>query len=156
MLDSYFFAYKEDDLENCMQQKTWPTTIEMALGLSKDQVEQQEENFKAKLEQEQNQFYKDLLDFDKQFQHIITFSSFAQTSEYMQKAYQLNKCLEEAEDKVEQFKTRENLFNFKEVTEYPKLNELQEAFKPFHELIDTANQVKTIIMIEYQRNPLAN
>ena len=40
MLDSYFFIYKEDDIENSMQQKTWPTTIEMALGLSKDQVEQ--------------------------------------------------------------------------------------------------------------------
>lgn len=124
MLDTYFFGYKEEDIENCMQQKTWPMTIEMALGLSKDQVEQQEENFKAKLEAEQNQFYKDLLDFDKQFQHIITFSSFAQTPEYMSKAYQLNKCLEDAEDKVEQFKTRENLFNFKDITEYPKLDEL--------------------------------
>ena len=30
----------------------------------------------------------------------------------------------EAEDKVEQFRMRENLFNFKEVTEYPKLDDL--------------------------------
>ena len=42
----------------------------------------------------------------------------------MQKSYQLNKHLMDSEDKVEQFKSREALFGIKELTEYPKLEEL--------------------------------
>jgi hypothetical protein len=57
----------------------------------------------------------------------------------MNKAYQLSKHLNDAEDKVDQFKNREALFGIKELTEYPKLEEVQIAFKPFYELIETAN-----------------
>ena len=106
-------------------------------------MEQQEEAMKTKLENEQTQFHKDMLEYEKLYDHIVTFSSFSQVQEYMGKAYQLSKHLMDADDKVDQFKSREALFGIKELTEYPKLEEIQTAFKPFYELIDTANLVKS-------------
>jgi hypothetical protein len=79
---------------------------------------------KTKLENEQTQFHKDMLEYEKLYDNIITFSSFSQVQEYMNKAYQLSKHLNDAEDKVDQFKSREALFGIKELTEYPKLEEV--------------------------------
>jgi hypothetical protein len=143
MLDDYFFEYSTENVEACIGLKTRPTDIECAIAQSREQIEQQEETMKTKLENEQNQFAKDMLEYEKLYENIITFSSFSQVQEYMNKAYQLSKHLNDAEDKVDQFKNREALFGIKELTEYPKLEEVQTAFKPFYELIETANQVKS-------------
>ena len=143
MLDAYFFTYKEEDIEVSMEQKIQPTEIEFCIAQGKEIMEQQEEAMKTKLENEQTQFHKDMLEYEKLYDHIVTFSSFSQVQEYMGKAYQLSKHLMDADDKVDQFKSREALFGIKELTEYPKLEEIQTAFKPFYELIDTANLVKS-------------
>lgn len=57
---------------------------------------------------------------------------------------------------MDQFKTRETLFGQKELTEYPKLEELSVQFAPFYDLIDTASQVRTQVVAEYVKNPLFN
>jgi hypothetical protein len=58
------------------------------------------------------------------------------------KAYNLNKALEDAEDTVEKFNTRETLFGQKELTEFPDLQRLKTDFQPFFELINVSNKVK--------------
>ena len=65
MLDTFSFFYKEEDIEALMLQKTWPSKIEMAIGLSKEQIEAQEEMMKGKLETEQGVFAKDMLEYEK-------------------------------------------------------------------------------------------
>jgi hypothetical protein len=40
-------------------------------------------------------------EYEKQYENIITYSSFSQTNEYMNKAYQLSKLLNDADDKVD-------------------------------------------------------
>jgi len=34
MLDEYFVEYQHEDLENCMEQKIWPTQIEFSIAQS--------------------------------------------------------------------------------------------------------------------------
>ena len=34
MLDEYFVEYQHEDLENCMEQKIWPTQIEFCIAQS--------------------------------------------------------------------------------------------------------------------------
>ena len=36
MLDEYFVEYQLEDIENCMEQKVWPTQIEFSIAQSKD------------------------------------------------------------------------------------------------------------------------
>ena len=110
MLDEFFVIYDQLDVESCLETKKCPTDIEMAISISNGQIETQEQAFKEKLEQEQVQFMKDLKDYDAQYQFIITYNNFEKIQEYVMKAHNLNKALEDAEDMVEKFNTRETLF----------------------------------------------
>jgi len=100
----------------------------MAVSMSAQQIDNSETAFKEKLEQEQNQFMKDLKEYDAQYQYIITYNNFEKIMDYTQKAYALNKALEDAEEAVEKFHTRETLFGQKELTEYPDLARLKADF----------------------------
>ena len=72
----------------------------------------------------------------------------------MTKAYNLNKSLEDAEEAVEKFHTRETLFGQKELTEYPDLARLKADFAPFNDLIGISSMVKNNIQYEYVKNTL--
>jgi hypothetical protein len=154
LCDEFFVIYDQEDIENCLQMKKWPTDIEEAIGQSASQIENQETMFKEKLEQEQNQFMKDLKEYDAQYQYIITYNNFEKIQDYVLKSYNLNKALEDAEEAVEKFHVRETLFGQKELSEYPDLGRLKADFQPFYELINISNMVKNNIQYEYVKNTL--
>jgi hypothetical protein len=39
LCDEFFVIYDQEDIENCLQMKKWPTDIEEAIGQSASQIE---------------------------------------------------------------------------------------------------------------------
>lgn len=154
LLDEFSFHYKEVDIENTLSQKQWPASIGSVIMEGNSNIQQREELFSKKLDGEKDEFTASLIEFQAKFKKIITFESLKDIGNFVKDAYDLRNNIEEAKDKITQFNEREETFN-QPKTEWSKLDEIEKAFKPFFELLDTGFQV-TQQLTEWTNQPLAN
>lgn len=86
-------------------------------------IQEKNEKFGQKLENEKEEFIKEIAQFQQHFEKIKEFKNLETSQEFNIEAFQLHKDLEKAVQKVKQFNDRETLFGIAE-TPYPDLDEL--------------------------------
>jgi len=118
------------------------------------EIQVQEETFSHRLDKEKDDFAASLTEYEAKFKKIITFDSLKEISNFVKEAYDLRTLIEAAKDKIQQFNEREETFS-QQKSEWPKLDDLEKAFKPFFELLDTGFQV-TQQLTDWTNQPLAN
>ena len=89
---------------------------------------------------------------EETFLKIQKFKDLASTNEFSTDSFQLQGDLERAFDKATEFNVREGLFGLPQV-DYPKLQEIQVAFKPFYDLTTMSYEAKGNI-IDWTQQPL--
>jgi len=141
MLEEFSFTYKEYDIEQFWYMKIWPLKIQACLTDGKNMMADKNELFSARLELEKEQFSKQILQFQQNFEKIKEFTNLEKSQEFSTDAFQLKEALQLATIKVDEFHKREVLFNLPE-TPYPDLEDININFKPFYELTTIAYDVK--------------
>lgn len=110
LLDDYSYIYKEEDLEFYYEQKKWPMKIGQVISDGQADVIAQEELLGQKLEQDKDDFAKQLLEFQARFEQVITLKNLENVSSDYIFANKLHIDIENAHDRVQQFNDREQLF----------------------------------------------
>lgn len=144
MLEEFSYMYKEVDIESFWYMKVWPLKIQACLTDGKNMVQDKNDLFSAKLEAEKEGFSKQIVQYQQTFEKIKDFSSLDQINDFINVSYELRKNLDKAHDIVKQFHDRETTFGLPE-TPYPDLDDIDKNFKPFHDLITMAHEVKQLL-----------
>ena len=103
-------------------------------------IGEKNEQFGARLENEKDTFQKQVTSFNQQFSNIKEFQGLDQVDKFFMDSFNLKRQLEQGFNTVRQFHEREDLFGLPR-TPYPDLDDIQQNFKPFFDLISMAHDV---------------
>ena len=141
MLEEFSYMYKDVDIESFWYMKVWPLKIQACLTDGRNMIQEKNDLFSSKLEQEKENFLKQIITFQGNFEKIKEFNKLDSTPEYTSISFELRRDIDKAHQVVKQFHDRETTFGLPE-TPYPDLDDLDKAFKPFFDLISMSSEVK--------------
>ena len=140
ILEDYLFKYPEKDSQMYFFTKSWPLEILAAISEGRHNIANEEAIFTARLEQEKDRFFKDVAKYQETFEKIKKFSDFENVREHATDVFTLDDLLKKAEEQVESFNIREELFGQPKF-EYDEFKRLADDFKPFAQLWGIAHDV---------------
>ena len=147
LLEDYSYKYdddseKEKEYFKYWTTKTWPLEISSDITLGALHIEKKEEQFMYNLDNEKEQFKKNLKERQSALVEIKKFKNLDQSRVFAQDCHTLKGKLENDSQLVARFNEREALFNL-EASEYPELEAINEEFQPYHKLIPSAYDIES-------------
>ena len=147
LLEDYSYKYdddsdKEKEYFKYWTTKTWPLEISSDITLGALHIEKKEELFMYNLDNEKEEFKKNLKERQLALVEIKKFKNLDQSRVFAQDCHTLKTKLENDSQLVARFNEREALFNL-EASEYPELEAINEEFQPYHKLIPSAYDIES-------------
>ncbi|CAD8081115.1 unnamed protein product [Paramecium sonneborni] len=137
LLHYYQYQYDNKEIENLWLLKQWPAEIKIALVEGQRNVNIKEAKFTEKLDQEKEQFIRELLVLEKQVEEIKFYEDYSQVKIFAQNVMGLKEKINNYQDKVRSFNDRESLFK-QPLSDYDDLNKIKQDFDPFYKIWDLA------------------
>ncbi|CAD8087288.1 unnamed protein product [Paramecium sonneborni] len=137
LLHQYQYQFDSKEIENLWLLKQWPSEIKIALVEGQRNVNLKETKFTEKLDQEKEQFIRELLILEKQVDEIKFYEDYSQVKIYAQNVMGLKEKINNYQDKVRSFNDRENLFK-QPLSDYDDLIKIKQDFDPFYKIWDLA------------------
>lgn len=142
LLEDYCYSYDERESAKYWKTKTWPIEISSDITLGAFHIEKKEELFMYNLDNEKEQFKKELKERQLALSKIKEFKNLDQSRVFAQDCHALKSKLESDANLVKRFNEREELFNLEHST-YPELDTINEEFQPYHKLIPSAYDIES-------------
>ena len=154
MMDDFSFMYQEEDIVHALSMKCWPAQIQETINDGRDKIGSVTEEMVLKLEQDKEEFGRNMQSYKDTFKKIQTFNSVDQVIPFAKDAKILDNNIKDASTSCEQFNLRETRLN-QPLTQYPDLETLRTDFIPFFDLLDTAYSA-IMNLTDYYQSPLVN
>lgn len=140
LLEDFSRKYDEKEFGKYWSCKMWPLEISSEITLGAIQIEKQEEAFMYKLDNEKEEFKKQLKVRQETLEKIKKFKNLEDSKNFAADCDLLEKTLMADAEKVQKFNEREGLFNL-DRSEYPELDTIHEEFQPYNKLIPMAYEI---------------
>ena len=140
LLEDYSKKYDEKEFRKYWKCKVWPLEIASDITLGAMHIEKQEEAFMYKLDNEKEDFKKQLKVREETLEKIKKFKNLDDSKNFAADCNMLEKALLADSETVIKFNKRESLFNL-ENSNYPELDTINEEFQPYNKLIPMAYEI---------------
>jgi len=140
LLEDYSFYYNEKEYLKYWNCKRWPLEISTELTFGAQHIEKQEEVFMYRLDNEKEEFKKQLKIRQETLEKIKKFKNLDDSKNFAADCDMLEKALMADVEKVMRFNVRESLFDL-EKSDYPDLESINEEFQPYNKLIPMAYEI---------------
>eukprot|EP01060_Flectonema_neradi_P033948 TRINITY_DN5821_c0_g1_i1.p1 TRINITY_DN5821_c0_g1~~TRINITY_DN5821_c0_g1_i1.p1 ORF type:complete len:4165 (+),score=795.81 TRINITY_DN5821_c0_g1_i1:69-12563(+) len=138
ILDKYQFQLSTEEFELKWKAISWPKKLEDTIEKEEELLEKDRDLFLEKMTAEQDEFVKDMDQLSRRVGGFYKKTDIKKVSEIAAEVKELNKKLEEAKAKAQNFNHRETLFH-REKADYGSLYQVCKDFQPYADLWTTAD-----------------
>ena len=138
ILDKHQFQLSVDEFETKWRAISWPKKLEDTIEKEEELLEKDRDLFFEKMGAEQDEFIKDIDQLARRVGGFYKKTDIKKVGEIAAEVKELNKKLDEAKAKAQNFNHRETLFH-KEKTDYGNMYQVCKDFQPYADLWTTAD-----------------
>jgi hypothetical protein len=110
LMEDYLYNIDEQVFYNFWELKSQPQAIKYEVMEANHTISERESKFSETLESEKEAFAKDLIELEKRLDEIKQFSEYANVTKCANQAMTLHESIGKAQEKIESFNKREELF----------------------------------------------